>query len=738
MDPKILKDDRFSHIYNNPKFKRMSVKANKIKIDKRFKGMFTDEKFKIKGTMDKRGRDVNLTSNEDMKRYYKIDTESETDDAIDSSVKYPKTDNKALKLIESPGSHSTHDSPSESESTQTDSDDSLSEDYIDHKWGELDADCPEIGETTNRLAVCNMTWELINAKDLFLLFDSIKPAGGIVKNVTIYRSEYGKRMKAEEDAKGPFAVMDQLFKPGNAANKPAKKTSSEDDESEAENFDIEKLRRYQINTMKYAYAIVECDTIDTAQHIYDECNGLEFEKTSNIIDLRYVPEETTFHTSADNPESDILSRFDWQMSIIPSIRTNESLPLVPNPCLSQTNFDLTWDNQDPTRQLILNKQLSSLYSTGKDEIRVGKSKNSGKQKRKEKALLLQNLLEFGPESASVPDTAVNESKGRMESCDKLKDLGMFLAPPSSNSSESGYDCEEDAMTKITEANDSKGDSSSAKDVSKREDKYAKYRRLLKGVLGGKEGEDLPDRSSRSSAKNGELSSNDEFDDDFFENRKKNGEEIMADATDKVMQITWEPELDDMAQDLVDNKLQQQNLGSMAPWEKYLAKDKAKKMAKKQKKLQKFRNASTEDREYSLSSDDDDNMRANHSKADLELLMMDDNLVANSANKRCPPKKRQNSTNESLSRLDPNQKHIAEPQKVSRKFDRKKKKRITDAEIQNDEGDDDEFECDQNDDRFLAIRSNPNYALDPSNPNFKSNIPKNSKHKSKRQRRRNKS
>ena len=51
------------------------------------------------------------------------------------------------------------------------------------------------------------------------------------------------------------------------------------------------LRRLQA---RYYYAIVECDTVETAAHIFDELEGAELERSANVFDLSFVPDDMTF------------------------------------------------------------------------------------------------------------------------------------------------------------------------------------------------------------------------------------------------------------------------------------------------------------------------------------------------------------------------------------------------------------------------------------------------------------
>lgn len=48
------------------------------------------------------------------------------------------------------------------------------------------------------------------------------------------------------------------------------------------------------NSDRYYYAVIECDTVEAASHIYNELEGTELERSANVFDLSFVPDEMTF------------------------------------------------------------------------------------------------------------------------------------------------------------------------------------------------------------------------------------------------------------------------------------------------------------------------------------------------------------------------------------------------------------------------------------------------------------
>lgn len=196
----IYKDERFAHLLSNPRYRNVSKKENKVKIDDRFKSMFKDDKFRVKYSVDKYGRkDVSKTSTDELKKFYDQDTSDSSDDeeerqkeqaAIEgnSSVvpdeplpKQLKNKLKDLEIDYLRGEGNLQSSSSDEESS--DDDDEL---IVEHGWGDLDADADRTDDSTKRIACMHMDWDRIKAVDIMVLCNSFIPAGkGSVLSVKV-------------------------------------------------------------------------------------------------------------------------------------------------------------------------------------------------------------------------------------------------------------------------------------------------------------------------------------------------------------------------------------------------------------------------------------------------------------------------------------------------------------------------------------------------------------------------
>ncbi|XP_060531453.1 ESF1 homolog [Cylas formicarius] len=341
-----MADPRFSNIIKDPKFRRIPKGQNKMKIDQRFKSMFTDKNFHSTYSTDKRGRPIKKHSKEDLEKYYNLSSEDSENDQEDIG-KYPLTLDQSDSENDKGELNINHKSDkdlsgyvksklrdlsvdyargegklcSDSSSDDEESDEDIENIQFDHKWGELDGEADTTEEATSRLAACNLDWDRISAVDLMVLFNSFLPSGGVIHSVAIYPSEFGKKRMIDEEVKGPIELVE---------------TKNDGvDESEGSHYHMEKLRQYQLNRLKYYYAIITFDSPSSANKIYTECDRMEYESSSTKIDLRFVPEDMCF----DDKAKDICYTLPEKYQ--PKFFTTTAL--------QQAKVDLTWDETNPER-----------------------------------------------------------------------------------------------------------------------------------------------------------------------------------------------------------------------------------------------------------------------------------------------------------------------------------------------------------------------------------------------------
>uniref|UniRef100_A0A8B9X1N7 ESF1 nucleolar pre-rRNA processing protein homolog n=1 Tax=Bos mutus grunniens TaxID=30521 RepID=A0A8B9X1N7_BOSMU len=454
---------------------------------------------------------------------------------------------------------------------------------FEHAWRELDKDAPRADEITCRLAVCNMDWDRLKAKDLLALFNSFKPKGGVIFSVKIYPSEFGKERMKEEHVQGPVELL-----------------SIPEDAPEKDWASREKLRDYQFKRLKYYYAVVDCDSPETAAKIYEDCDGLEFESSCSFVDLRFIPDDITF----DDEPKDVASEVDLT-AYKPKYFTSAAM--------GTSTVEITWDETDHERITTFNRRFK------KEE-------------------LLDMDFQAYLASSSEDEEEMEEAQG-----------------------DDGVSVEEDGKTKKSQKDD--------------EEQIAKYRQLLQ-VIQDKE--------------------------------KKSKENDME------MEIKWVPGLKESAEEMVKNKLEGKD--KLTPWEQFLEKKKEKKRLKKKQKAlaeeaseddvpsdvdmndpyfaEEAKKIGIKEKKKSTKSAKDDispeeEAEIERQKAEMALLVMDE---------------------EEESKKHFNYNKIVEHQNLSKK---KKKQLMKKKELL-----EDDFEVNVKDARFQAMYTSHLFNLDPSDPNFK--------------------
>ncbi|RXG69725.1 ESF1-like protein [Armadillidium vulgare] len=374
----ILSDPRFANIASDPRYRNISKKATKIQIDKRFKDALMNERFNIKPTLDPRGRPKSYGTREGLDKFYDLESsedesedESDTGKDDDDDIESGNEKSRKLNLEEKKknflgsllhperdlarGDNYYSDDSSDDDSSTTDEEKENENEFADFEWGELDADAVwdtdgnEV-EETNRFAVCDMDWDNVKAVDLFVLFSSFIPAGNCLKKVVIYPSEYGKARMAEEEISGPQELV-KLATSINGKNNDdfsnleKIKKGILDENDCASSVELEALRRYQRNRLKYYYAVVECDSVETARAIYKECDRSYFEVIGVTLDLRYIPSDMEF----DEVPHDVCEK-------IPASYESENITGATS--ISHAKPVLTWDETDKRRKRVLRNTMT--------------------------------------------------------------------------------------------------------------------------------------------------------------------------------------------------------------------------------------------------------------------------------------------------------------------------------------------------------------------------------------------
>ncbi|XP_050363478.1 pre-rRNA-processing protein ESF1 [Argentina anserina] len=383
-DNNLITDPRFASVHWDPRFKNAPKHKAKVEIDDRFKVMFTDPRFRSSSApSDKRGKLKKKTDpgdelrhyyqpneDEDEVKYDKVDEDEEEEDELseesesereekarskeESESEAESEEEKARVAVEESESEEM-EAGNESETTtdmDTDEDEEDEVVFEDGMPAMQNENIPQIEKETHRLAVVDLDWTHVKAVDLFVVLRSFLPKGGEIKSVAVYPSDFGIERMKQEEIHGPVLLDD--------TDKKADEESDDDDE------DVElinqKWRAYEKSRLRYYYAVVECDSVATADYLYRNCDGVEFERSSNILDLRFIPDSLEIKHPPRDTATEVPSNYvglDFQTR-----------------ALQQSNIEPSWDDDEPNRR-ILKRKFSQVDELEMDEFITSDESETG-------------------------------------------------------------------------------------------------------------------------------------------------------------------------------------------------------------------------------------------------------------------------------------------------------------------------------------------------------------------------
>ncbi|KAF9776667.1 hypothetical protein IL306_005134 [Fusarium sp. DS 682] len=362
-----IADERFADFETDPRFRLPSKKQTKTTIDKRFSRMLNDDEFTATAKVDRYGRKVKYDSKKKaLQRLYQEEEEEEEEGEDDIEVDDDEAVQRELRKAHETydpargGGFSSSEDDSESEEEESDSDEEEGGAQVDTE-GDMqrfqdEQNDVEAGEVTNRIAIVNLDWDHVKSTDLMALFNSFLPeSGGKIEKISVYPSEFGKERMQQEEVEGP---PKELFK--NSKNDSDDDSDSDEDsedgderikksllqEGDDQDFDSDALRSYQLDRLRYYYAVMVCSSPEVAQKLYEAVDGREYQSSSNFLDLRFVPDDVTFD---DEPRD--------ECEKVPE--SYKPVEFVTN-ALQSSKVKLTWDMhpEEASRKESINRAFS--------------------------------------------------------------------------------------------------------------------------------------------------------------------------------------------------------------------------------------------------------------------------------------------------------------------------------------------------------------------------------------------
>ncbi|KAF2271350.1 uncharacterized protein EI97DRAFT_437939 [Westerdykella ornata] len=366
-----IEDARFANFKTDPKFRLPSKKRSKTQLDERFSRLLTDPDFHTRASVDRYGRKIGKgRGKEELRRMYEVENvegeesneEGDEDEEeglnleTESAKKMDRAVEREMKKVAIRGQKGRDIIREGAESSSSDESSSDEEEEVEEEVEERTelaqpgAEVP-MGEVTTRLAAVNMDWDNIRASDIMAVANSFVPAGGRILSVVIYPSEFGMERLQREEIEGPPREIFAASSAKNKNNITSLDADGAEDEKDAnsdlengEEFDSKALRAYQLDRLRYYYAVITCSSLETAKSIYDNMDGREYLSSANFFDLRFVPDGTTFD---EDPHDECEALPD-------GYKPNE----FRTDALTHSKVKLTWDAEDTTRKEVQKRAFS--------------------------------------------------------------------------------------------------------------------------------------------------------------------------------------------------------------------------------------------------------------------------------------------------------------------------------------------------------------------------------------------
>lgn len=369
-------DPRFASLQTDPRYRLPSRKHTHVKLDKRFASILKNDDFSRKASVDRYGRKIAKgAGKKELERLYELESGDEDEHVQRELKRVGDAENKEEKYDAArEGGFSESSSSSEEESD--DEDDVEEAELYPAARG---ADVP-MGEPSSRLAVVNMDWDHIRATDIMAVAGSFVPASGRIEKVEVFPSEFGRERMEREELEGP---PKEIFASG--GRNPQDDSDDEDErirkdlvkEDKGEEFDDTALRRYQIDRLRYYYAVITCSSIGVAQALYDALDGREYLSSANFFDLRFIPDDVEF---------DDLPR-DSCLEVSHGYKPTEFV----TDALNHSKVKLTWDADDSKRRQ-MQKRAFSRHEIDENDLQayIGSASSSSEDEEEDLELLEGN------------------------------------------------------------------------------------------------------------------------------------------------------------------------------------------------------------------------------------------------------------------------------------------------------------------------------------------------------------